>query len=80
MKKKEINSKAQLILNGHNEQVERVVSLLGQAIGDLVKDVQGKTGEELAGIMNFHYMELTQIVRKGGAIGYMEGLMDSKLK
>jgi hypothetical protein len=62
----------QAILNGKNQNVNQVEPLLSEALMEMVTAVRNKEGEELAGIMNFHYMEITTLMRKAAAIGYSE--------
>ena len=61
----------QLILNGHNEQISKIEPMLSKALMDMYMDCKDKHDEELAGTMNFWYMEITTLIRKAGAIGYM---------
>ena len=76
----EIEKQLQRILNGHSENVREIEQLLAEPLNKLVQETQGKKDEELAGIMNFYWMEIVQIVRKSAAIGYLEALPDKELK
>lgn len=78
--KKELPEEIQLILNGHNKNVKQAEDLLAEPLMKMVKNCGGKEGEELAGTMNFWWMEIVGILRKAAAIGYNEALFDIKKK
>ncbi len=66
-----LGKEVQLILNGHNEQVDKVEDLLTEKLIDFANEVEGKDAEERAGIMNFYYVEICELIRKAAAIGYL---------
>jgi len=78
-KEKEINpyegdmgEEIQSILTGHNEAISKVEELLTKPLMKLVEESKKAEGEELAGIMNFYHIEIVNLIRKAGAIGYYE--------
>jgi len=76
MEKIELPKAAQLILNGHNKQVKKAERPLAELLMKMVAECEGKKGEERAGLMNFHWMEIVSLLRKAAAIAYMEAVFD----
>lgn len=73
------SKKIDSILKGKNPELLKVEPAVLKLLSKLSVDVQGREGEELSGTLNYHINEISQLIRKAGAIGYMQALKDNNI-